>query len=106
MQQDGPTLEDKVAILSLAIGQRVVVGARYNDKTIELWPHQLIERHGATYLRAVNPAKSRLRDDPATLGLFHLSGLSDLALKQAQFEPLPPDAIAPAREGDAVVTTI
>lgn len=106
MQQDAATAESKIAILTLAIEQRVVIGARYNAEGVELWPHQLIERNGATYVRAVNPAKSRLRDEPATLGLFHLGGLSDLALKPAQFEPLPSEATTPARTGDEVVATI
>lgn len=106
MQHEVDTPEGKAAICALAIERRLVLTARYNGVEVELHPHQLVERNGTTYLRAVNPAKSRRVDEDPALGFFHLGGIGDLALKPAVFEPLPAEATAPARDDDTVLATL
>lgn len=106
MQHDTNTSEGKAALCGLAIECRVALGARYNGAEVELHPHQVVERNGAMYLRAVNPAKGRRVDEDPALGLFHLDGLSDIALRQKTFDPLPVEAIAAARSTDVVRVSI
>lgn len=106
MQQSSPEANDNAAIFAVAIGARAVIEATYNGVTVELHPHQLVERHDVLYLRAVNPRKSRGADDVAALGLFHLAGLKDAKILGRSFQPLLPDSIAPARSTDRVIETI
>ncbi|ANY21186.1 hypothetical protein A6F68_02694 [Tsuneonella dongtanensis] len=101
MQQD-----EKIALCSLAIDRRAALKATYNAIPIECHPHQLIERNGTVYLRAFNPAKSRLETDDAALGMFHLGGLSDLSLCGYAFEPLPPAAASTQRSDDKVLVSL
>jgi len=96
----------KIAICTLAIEKRAAVRATYNGAEIELHPHQVVERNGAPYLRATNPAKARRHDEDPALGFFHLGGLSDLTLCGHSFEPLADAQTAPARPTDTVLATI
>ncbi len=101
-----PSTDPVIALCTLAIERRAAVRVRYNGGIIELHPHQLVERNGATYLRAVNPAKARRSDEELSLGLFHLAGLSDLTLCGHGFEPLEGSMIEPARSTDRTVATV
>jgi hypothetical protein len=106
MQHETETIEGRAAICSLAIERRLVLAARYNGAEIELHPHQLVERNGVAYLRAVNPAKSLRSDEISALGFFHLGGLGELALRPRTFDPLPPASLEAVRDTDVVLATL
>ena len=57
-------------------------------------------------MRAANPAKSRRADEEPSLGFYHLAGLAAIALREQAFEPLPDQAMAPARADDVVLETL
>lgn len=98
--------DDKIAICSLAIEHRAALKATYNAAPIECHPHQLIERNGTVYLRAYNPAKSRMEGEDPALGLFHLGGLSDIALCGHAFEPIAAAVEVSPRTDDRVLVTV
>lgn len=106
MHNQSDLTETKIALCTLAIERRAAVKALYNGETVELHPHQLVERNGLPYLRATNPAKARRVDEEPSLGFFHLGGLSDLTLCGHSFEPLDAAFTAPARETDAVIASL
>ncbi len=76
-------LDDRNSAIGLiveAIGSGLCIHAVYNRGKVRLAPDSLVDRHGELYLRAV-----RLEFDgrPARLlklGLFKLSGLTDMEL--------------------------
>lgn len=98
--------EIKIALCTLAIERRAAVKASYNGEVIELHPHQLVERNGLPYLRAINPAKARRVDEAPSLGFFHLGGLTELTLCGHSFDPIDPALTAPARETDTVLASL
>ena len=99
-------MQHNVEVCRVAIGALASLSAEYNGSTIELHPHQLVERNGATYLRAINPAKTRRADEPPSLGMFHLAGLANLRLTGEPFEPMPVGDLAAARPEDRVIATV
>lgn len=106
MHNPAPFPDPKVALCALAIDRRAAIRACYNGKAVELHPHQIIDRKGLAYLRAVNPAKARRSDEAPALGLFHLGGLSDLTLCGHGFEPLDRALVAPVRGTDTVLASL
>lgn len=94
------------AVVGQAMHERLMIRAIYNASELTLAPHQIVLRNDALYLGAVNPKKNRRVDEEPSLGYFKLDGLSDLALTDERFEPLPAEACGPAREGDQVIVAL
>ena len=105
MQQNS-SLAEVQAVLTEAMDRRLMITAIYNGATLTLAPHQIVLRNDAFYLGAVNPKKSRLADEEPSLGYFKVDGLSDVMVRDENFQALPPEACAPAREGDRVIAAL
>lgn len=73
--------------LLAAIALRKCVTATYNRTTVTLAPHILYTRHGELFVDAVNLAREGGQPREIKLGVFKLTGLSDLELSEQPFEP-------------------
>lgn len=91
--------------LGRAIIGRRIVSAVYNGTSISLQPYILFVRNDAFYLGAFNPGKNRRHDEGFSLGLYNISGFSELALG-AEFSPLPGMPVAAPRDSDRVILSI
>ncbi|MGX7895530.1 hypothetical protein [Tsuneonella sp. HG222] len=83
-----------------AIARKRLLAVDYNGNRMLLAPHQLFARHGDLFISALNTAKTWRDDSERRLGQFKLAGLSNVALEETGFEPLPASAYAEPREGD------
>lgn len=72
-----------------AIARSLLVTARYNQQIMTLAPHALFARREELFLRALNLTKNWRADEDRRLGQFKLDGLSEVALTEEPFEPLP-----------------
>ncbi|MGN6375555.1 MAG: WYL domain-containing protein, partial [Sphingomonas sp.] len=81
-----PTLERKFLE---AIALKRLVTAVYNGNEMLLAPHQLFTRHGALFVSALNTRRNWRSEEERRLGHYKLDGLSDVALTEETFEPLP-----------------
>lgn len=100
MQNAAPPEATSEKTLIEAIARMRLIVARYNGTEMRLAPHQLFSRHGELFVRAFNPLKNWRSEEERRLGDFKLAGLSDVALTEEPFEPLPSFDCAPPREGD------
>ena len=87
-------------ILIEAIALQRLVAAVYDGNRLLLAPHQLLTRHGALFVSALNTGKTWRSDQERRLGPFKLDGLSELILTDAGFEPLAAPQMEPGRRGD------
>ncbi|MGD5691106.1 hypothetical protein QUT48_23015, partial [Xanthomonas citri pv. citri] len=69
-----------------AIAQRWVVTAVYNGAPLALAPHSLFARHGALFVSAVNMSKTRRDDEEQRLGIFKVTGLSEVVVTGESFD--------------------
>ncbi|AZI34934.1 WYL domain-containing protein [Caenibius tardaugens] len=83
-----------------AIARKRLIHADYNGATMQLAPHQLFMRHGELFVSAFNPAKNWRSEEDWRLGNFKLAGLSNVALTEDPFDPLPTFDGSVPREGD------
>jgi len=72
-----------------AIACQTCITATYNRMSVKLAPHILYTRHGELYVDAVTMARDGRIPAEAKIGAFKLTGLTDLALVEAQFRPQP-----------------
>lgn len=70
-----------------AIARRKCLLATYNRQRFKLAPHILYTRHGEIYLDAVALMRDGKRPRELKLGSFKVTGMSDLAALEEQFEP-------------------
>ena len=89
-----------------AIALKRLVSAVYNGAGVLLAPHQLFERHGSTFVSALNTARTWRSDEEPRLGQFKLDGLTEVVLSEGSFEPLPGFAGELPREGDAAIFSV
>ena len=89
-----------------AIALQRLVAAVYDGNRLLLAPHQLLTRHGALFVSALNTGKTWRSDQERRLGPFKLDGLSELILTDAGFEPLAAPQMEPGRGGDEVVFSV
>ncbi|WP_275230100.1 hypothetical protein [Novosphingobium album (ex Liu et al. 2023)] len=95
--QPAPSFERK---FTEAIALRRLIVAVYNGSEMLLAPHQLFTRHGDLYVSALNMKKTWRSEDERRLGYFKVEGLSNVALTDETFDPLPVDDASLPREGD------
>ena len=95
-QQETP-VEPKVME---AIARKRLIVAEYNGTRMHLAPHRLFSRFGELFLSAFNPHKNWRSEEEWRLGNFKLAGLSDIAVTEEPFEPLPTFDDTLPREGD------
>lgn len=88
---------------AIAVGR--MVEATYNGKRLCLAPHQLFARRSEPFLAAVNPAKN-MGERGQQLGLFKLSGLSEVVALDEAFEPLPGFAGGVPRADDIEIFSV
>ncbi|MCJ2179303.1 WYL domain-containing protein [Novosphingobium album (ex Hu et al. 2023)] len=89
-----------------AIALKRAISARYNSAEMLLAPHRLFSRHGELFLSALNLRKNWRSEEERRLGHFKLDGLSDTAITEDVFEPLPADDNGLPRETDQEVFSI
>jgi len=89
-----------------AIASLRMVSANYNGRELDLAPHHLFSRHGQPFLAAFNPRKKWANDEERWLGLFKVSGLSNVALLEDTFVPLPTFDGSLPREGDESLVAV
>lgn len=89
-----------------AIALKRAISARYNSADMLLAPHRLFSRHGELFLSALNLRKNWRSEEERRLGHFKLDGLSDTAITEDPFEPLPADENGLPRETDQEVFSI
>ena len=89
-----------------AIALKRLISAVYNGVELILAPHQLFLRHGALHVSALNTGRAWRSDEERKLGQFKLDGLSDVAIVDGSFEPLPHFAGEPPREGDEPIFAV
>ncbi|MFZ1743792.1 MAG: hypothetical protein WAT93_13120 [Pontixanthobacter sp.] len=106
MQQESNSTVQIQQIMVQAIGRRRLVVANYNGVTMQLAPHQLFTRHDEPYLTALNIGKSWNSEEDKRLGQFKIAGLSDVALTEDAFEPLPAFDNSLPREEDRPVFAV
>ena len=99
--------EAAAEIFREAIARKRCVQAVYNKRRMILAPHQLFERHGDLFVRAVTVEIDAQKPREAKLGTFKLSGLRELAITRKLFRAQP-DLVAAAEPhaADTVVTAI
>lgn len=101
MQQRTLETPRPVDLIGEAIRERRAISATYNGATLDLEPYNVFVRNGALFLGAFNPHKNRRVDRDPELGVFNLSGLSDVVLGKP-FTPVEMLA-APNDNGDRQV---
>lgn len=113
------TSESRVrALLSVAIGRRLMVTAVYNKRRVRLAPHALFTKHDDLHLDAVTVDQDGSPPNNIRVGTFKLSGLTEIAptglpfQPHADFDPTDPKygetlvaAVEPATPDAAVVQT-
>jgi len=72
-------------MLAFAIERQVFVTATYNRLRARLAPHSLFERHGDSFLRAVTLEVDGREPREPKLGIFKLTGLSEVTLEGRGF---------------------
>ena len=70
-----------------SIARKRCVSAIYNKRQVVLAPHQLFERHGDLFVRAVTVEIDAQKPREAKLGTFKLSGLREVAATRKLFRP-------------------
>lgn len=83
MQQQTLEAPRPADLIGEAIRERRAISATYNGATLDLEPYNVFVRNGALFLSAFNPHKNRRVDSDPELGIFNLSGLSDVAIGDA-----------------------
>lgn len=99
-------MSDARLVMLEAISRKMLVEAVYNGKVIRLAPHLMFERHGDLFVSALNLDKTWRSDEEPRLGQFKLAGLSEPALIEEAFEPLPGFRPEVPREGDVLVLAV
>jgi hypothetical protein len=89
-----------------AIACRRLVTADYNGNQMCLAPHLLFARHDELFVSALNIKKNWRSDEERRLGAFKLAGLSNIAVTDDPFDPLPTFDNSVPREGDQQVFSI
>ena len=97
------TVEHKVIE---AIARTRLLVAEYNGGMMRLAPHQLFSRHGELFVSAFNPDKNWRSMEDWALGNFKLAGLSNVALTEDPFEPLPGFDNSLPRDGDQALFAV
>ncbi|RVQ69501.1 hypothetical protein EKN06_04855 [Croceicoccus ponticola] len=82
------------------IARKLLMEAVYNGEKMVLAPHQLFTRNDALFVSALNTTRNWRSPEERRVGHFKLQGLSNVALTEQSFEPLPTFDDSPAREGD------
>ncbi|MCF8706611.1 WYL domain-containing protein [Rhizorhapis sp. SPR117] len=72
-----------------AIALHKAITATYNRMVATLAPHILYTRHGELYLDAVTIERDGQPPREVKLGAFKVTGLTELALTNQTFEPVP-----------------
>ena len=99
--------EAAAEIFREAIARKRCVQAVYNKRGMILAPHQLFERHGDLFVRAVTVEIDGQKPREAKLGTFKLSGLRELAITRKLFRAQPHlVAAAEPHAADTIVTAI
>lgn len=80
-------LAAKVDTLCQAIKRRVCITATYNRKAVTLAPHIVYTKHGDHFLCAVTVDQDGKKSKMAKLGIFKLTGLTDISLTTKLFVP-------------------
>jgi hypothetical protein len=95
------------SIFREAIARKRCVQAIYNKRAMILAPHQLFERHGDLFVRAITVEIDGQKPREAKLGTFKLSGLKEVAITRKLFRPQA-DLLAAAEPhaADNVVTAV
>ena len=75
------------ALVGEGIARKLCVSAVYNRRALILAPHQLVERHGELYVRAVTVAIDGQKPREAKIGTYKLSGLRDVQATRKLFRP-------------------
>ena len=75
------------AVFREAIARKRCVTAVYNKRQVILAPHQMFERHGDLFARAVTVEIDGQRPKEAKLGTFKLAGLRDVEITRKLFRP-------------------
>lgn len=96
----------KMELVGEAITRLRIVEATYNGSVLRLSPHQIFMRNSAVYVAAFNAGKSRRHDEQPKLGGYNLAGLSQLAVTDEPFDPLPSFDGTAMRPGDHVLIAI
>ena len=79
--------EQNIAAVRSAIEQKVLLSVRYNQGISIIAPYATFLKHGETYLRGVTVARDGREPSRLKLGVFKLSGLSDLHVLPVPFSP-------------------
>jgi hypothetical protein len=87
--------DEAEAALREGIARKRCVSAVYNKRQVIVAPHQLFERHGDLFIRAVTVEIDGQKPREAKLGTFKLSGLREVAITRKLFRPQP-DLLAAA----------
>ena len=101
------TTPDVPTLFRESIARKRCVSANYNKRQVILAPHQLFERHGDLFVRAVTVEIDAQKPREAKLGTFKLSGLRDVSPTRKLFRPQS-DLLAAAEPhvADSVITAI
>ncbi|PSJ41902.1 hypothetical protein [Allosphingosinicella deserti] len=75
------------AALREGIARKRCVSAVYNKRTVIVAPHQMFERHGDLFIRAVTVEIDGQKPKEAKLGTFKLAGLKDVEITRKLFRP-------------------
>ena len=75
------------AVFREAIARKRCVAATYNKRRVILAPHQMFERHGDLFARAVTVEIDGQKPKEAKLGTFKLAGLRDVEITRKLFRP-------------------
>ena len=95
------------ALFGEGIARKLCVSAVYNKRALILAPHQLVERHGDLYVRAVTVEIDGQKPREAKIGTYKLTGLREVAATRKLFRPqLDLLAAAEPHIADSVVTAI
>lgn len=105
MQHDPSDATDRIEKLGRAITQRLTLSVIYNGANLSIEPYILLVRNDALYLGAYNPGKSRRHDAVPSLGLYNISGFSDIELGH-EFTPLEEVPIDAPRGSDRVIHSL
>lgn len=76
-------------LLGETISNCRTIHATFNGGALRLSPHQVLVRKRSLFFAAFNAERSRRFDEEPTLGGYNLAGVSQLAVTDERFEPLP-----------------
>ena len=101
------TSDPAAALFEEGMAGKHCVSAVYNGRALILAPHQLFERHGHLYVRAVTVEVDGEAPREAKIGTYKLSGLREAAGTRKPFRPqLGLLAAVEPHIADTVVTAI